>query len=104
MSEQQAARGKKKVKKGKVLKDKMHKTIVVWVERTMRHPVYGKVVKVGKKYYVHDEKNEARVGDVVEVSEIRPLSKLKRWRLVRVVRKAPRLDSVESDVEVEKQA
>jgi small subunit ribosomal protein S17 len=75
-----------------VLKDKMHKGIIVWVERTMRHPLYEKVVRSGKKYYVHDENNVAHTGDVVEISETKPISKLKRWRLLRVVRSAPKMD------------
>ena len=99
MPEEQKQRGKRKQKQGKVLKDKMAKTVVVWVERKLRHPLYGKVIKKGKKYYVHDESNEARVGDVVEIAEVRPVSKLKRWRLVRIVRKALSFEAIKSDVE-----
>lgn len=83
---QTAARNRRKEQKGFVLKDKMHKTIVVEVESTFRHREYGKVVKRVKKYYVHDEKNEGKVGDFVRIMETRPLSKLKRWRLVEVLR------------------
>jgi small subunit ribosomal protein S17 len=73
---------------GEVVSSKMHKTIVVQVVRKKTHPFYGRVVSKGKKFYAHDEKNEARVGDVVRLEETRPLSKLKRWRLKEVVRKA----------------
>ena len=60
----------------------MNKTVVVRVDTTMRHPQYGKVVTRGNKYYAHDEKNAAKVGDEVMIEETRPLSKLKRWRVV----------------------
>jgi small subunit ribosomal protein S17 len=73
---------------GEVVSNKMHKTIVVEVVRKKTHPFYGRVVSKAKKFYAHDEKNEARVGDVVRLEETRPLSKLKRWRLKEVVRKA----------------
>jgi small subunit ribosomal protein S17 len=72
---------------GEVVSSKMHKTIVVEVVRKKSHPFYGRVVSKGKKFYAHDEKNEARVGDVVRLEETRPLSKLKRWRLKEIVRK-----------------
>jgi small subunit ribosomal protein S17 len=65
----------------------MDKTVVVSVERRFAHPLYGKLVKRHKKYYAHDEKNEARAGDIVRIVETRPLSRKKRWRLVEVVRK-----------------
>jgi small subunit ribosomal protein S17 len=67
----------------------MDKTIVVQVERTLQHPLYGKTVKVSSKLYAHDPENSAGVGDRVTVMETRPLSKLKRWRLVTVLEKAP---------------
>ncbi|MCD6359229.1 MAG: 30S ribosomal protein S17 [Armatimonadetes bacterium] len=66
----------------------MDKTIVVRVERTTRHPLYGKVLRRGTKVKVHDERNEARVGDVVSIVECRPLSKDKAWRMVEIVRRA----------------
>jgi small subunit ribosomal protein S17 len=66
----------------------MAKTIVVKVIRKRAHPFYGRVVSKAKKFYAHDEKNEARVGDVVRLEETRPLSKLKRWKLVEIVRRA----------------
>lgn len=86
MAQEGKARGHRKERKGFVLKDKMNKTVVVGVERTFRHPVYGKVVKRIKKYHAHDEKNEAKVGDFVRIAEMRPVSKLKRWRLVEILR------------------
>ncbi len=73
---------------GSVVGDRMDKTIVVSVERRFAHPLYGKQVTRHKKYYVHDEENQARVGDVVKIVETRPLSKSKRWRLVEVVRRS----------------
>jgi small subunit ribosomal protein S17 len=66
----------------------MDKTIVVRVERRVKHPLYKKEIRRFSKYYVHDEKNEAKVGDSVNISEVRPLSKLKRWRLVKVLNTA----------------
>ncbi len=86
MAQETKSRGHRKDREGFVLKDKMNKTIVVGVERRFRHPVYGKVVRTVKKYHVHDEKNEARVGNVVRIEETRPISKLKRWRLVKILR------------------
>jgi len=86
MAEQKAARGHRKERKGYVLQDQMNKTIVVSVERRFRHRKYGKVVKRMKKYYAHDEDNQAKAGDFVRIVETRPLSKLKRWRLVEIVR------------------
>lgn len=79
------ARAVRKEREGVVVSDAMEKTIVVLIERRMRHPQYGKEVKRFKKFYAHDEKNEARQGDRVLIAETRPLSKLKRWRLVKVV-------------------
>lgn len=75
-------RGKRKVKTGRVVSNKMDKTVVVAVERTMRHPQYGKVVKRTKKLYAHNDLKPVQVGDLVTVVETRPISKLKRWRVV----------------------
>ncbi len=75
----------RKERQGEVISNKMAKTIVVRVERRFRHPVYKKVVTAFTKFYAHDEKGEAKVGDLVSIEETRPLSKLKRWRLVKVV-------------------
>ena len=83
-----AARGNRKERVGEVISNKMTKTIVVRVERRFAHPRFKKVVTGYKKFYAHDEKNEAKVGDRVRIEETRPLSKLKRWRLVEVVDKA----------------
>ncbi len=73
---------------GNVVSTKMQKTIVVEVERRKAHPLYRRVVRMTKKFYAHDEENTARVGDVVRLEETRPLSKLKRWKLQEVIRRA----------------
>jgi small subunit ribosomal protein S17 len=72
---------------GKVISDKMNKTIVVQVERKVKHPQYGKYVRRFSKMYVHDEENMSRVGDVVRIQQSRPLSKTKRWKLVEVLKR-----------------
>lgn len=81
-------RNQRKVRQGTVVSVKMDKSIVVRVDRTMRHPLYNKIVRTSSKIYAHDEKNDANLGDVVRVMETRPLSKTKRWRLVDVVTRA----------------
>ena len=81
----ETARGHRKERLGEVISNKMTKTIVVRVERRFEHPKYKKVVTGHKKLYAHDEKSEAKVGDRVRIEETRPLSRLKRWRLVAVV-------------------
>ena len=81
-------RGVRKVREGVVVSDAMDKTRVVRVERHYRHPLYGKVIKQSKKFYAHDEKNESHVGDRVRIMEVRPLSHLKRWRLLEIVSKS----------------
>lgn len=81
-------RNARKVRLGKVISSRMDKTIVVRIDRTMKHPLYGKTVRTHSKLYAHDEENQAGIGDVVRVMETRPLSKSKRWRLVSVVEKA----------------
>lgn len=81
-------RGKRKTRLGQVSSDKMDKTIVVEVMTLKQHPLYGRTVKRTTKFKAHDEANEAGVGDTVEIMECRPLSREKRWRLVRVVEKA----------------
>jgi len=73
---------------GKVVKNKMEKSIVVSVERKVKHPMYGKFVKKTSTFMAHDEKNECNVGDIVSLMETRPLSKNKRWRLVQILEKA----------------
>ncbi len=75
---------------GTVKSDRMDKTITINVERRYRHPKYGKYVVASTRFVVHDEKEEARPGDFVEIAETRPLSKTKRWRLLRVIERAPR--------------
>jgi small subunit ribosomal protein S17 len=83
-----AVRGNRKERVGEVISNKMTKTIVVRVERRFPHPQFKKIVTAYKKFYAHDEKSEAKVGDTVRIEETRPLSKLKRWRLVEVVERA----------------
>ncbi|MBX6394796.1 MAG: 30S ribosomal protein S17 [Alicyclobacillaceae bacterium] len=78
-------RNQRKVRIGRVVSDKMDKTIVVAVVQTVTHPLYGKTVKRTKKFKAHDERNEAKVGDLVRIMETRPLSKEKRWRLVEIL-------------------
>ena len=86
MSESETAvRHVRKTRTGKVVSAKMNKTLVVSVERRIAHELYGKVIKRSKKYYVHDENNEAKEGDTVRIQETRPLSKLKSWRLLEVL-------------------
>ena len=75
-------RGHRKIRTGVVVGDKADKTITVMVERRFSHPLYGKGVKSSKRYHVHDESNACRVGDTVRIVETRPLSKMKRWRLL----------------------
>ncbi|MBU7447412.1 MULTISPECIES: 30S ribosomal protein S17 [Lactiplantibacillus] len=81
-------RNSRKVIQGRVVSDKMDKTIVVIVETYKNHPVYGKRVRYSKKFKAHDEKNEAKIGDIVKIMETRPLSATKRFRLIKVVQKA----------------
>jgi small subunit ribosomal protein S17 len=85
---QARAAGKRKAKVGRVVSDKMDKTIVVSVERMSRHRLYKRVIRLTTKFKAHDERNEARIGDTVRIEESRPLSATKRWRLVEVVSRA----------------
>ncbi len=80
--------GKRKTKVGRVVSDKMDKTIVVSVERLARHRLYKRVIRLTTKFKAHDEANEARVGDTVLIEESRPLSATKRWRLIEVIQRA----------------
>ncbi|MFU2082443.1 30S ribosomal protein S17 [Gallibacterium anatis] len=73
---------------GKVISDKMEKSFTIAIERMVKHPIYGKFIRRTTKLHVHDENNEAKVGDIVEIRECRPISKTKSWILVRVVEKA----------------
>jgi len=81
-------RNLRKERTGKVLSNKMEKSLVVKVERKIKHPKYGKFMKKSTKFMVHDEKNEANIGDTVKIMETRPLSKNKCWRLVEILEKA----------------
>ncbi len=82
---EEAKRHLRKTREGRVSSDKADKTIVVMIERRVRHPLYGKEIRITKKVHAHDEENRAKVGDVVRVMETRPLSRLKRWRLVDII-------------------
>lgn len=82
---EEAKRHMRKTREGRVSSDKGDKSIVVIIERRVRHPLYGKEIRITKKVHAHDEENRAKVGDVVRVMESRPLSKLKRWRLVDII-------------------
>ena len=84
----QAERGRRKTRVGRVVSDKMDKTVVVAIETSKKHPLYKKVIKRTKKFKAHDENNECREGDKVRIMETRPLSKEKRWRLVEIIEKA----------------
>jgi small subunit ribosomal protein S17 len=79
-------RGKKRVKEGIVVQNKMQKSIVVRVEKLTQHRKYGRVIRRANKFKVHDEHNQAKIGDKVRIMETRPLSKEKRWRLVEVIK------------------
>jgi len=81
-------RAKRKERIGRVVSRSGNKSIVIEMQRLMKHPVYGKYVRRRKKLHVHDEKNEGNIGDLVRVVETRPLSKMKRWRFLEVVEKA----------------
>ena len=81
-------RGSRKVRTGVVISDKMEKTVVVQVQDLKSHPLYKKVMKHRVRFKVHDEQNECKVGDLVRISETRPLSKEKRWRVIEIVEKA----------------
>ena len=85
---EQISRGYRKTRIGEVVSDKMDKTIVVAIKTKVRHPLYGKMVNLTRKFKAHDENNECGIGDTVKIMETRPLSKDKRWRLVEIVEKA----------------
>ena len=99
-TEQSAKMGRRKVVVGEVVSNRMSKTIVVKVKRTKSHGFYGRVVSHDKKFYAHDEKNTAHIGDVVRIEESRPLSKLKRWELKEIVRKAALVPEALATVDV----
>jgi len=84
----ETSRGKRRSQNGIVLKNSMEKSVVVSVERIVKHPLYGKYLKRSVKYMAHDDKNECNVGDKVKIVESRPLSRMKRWRVSEIVEKA----------------
>lgn len=88
MENKEVKRNSRKTVVGKVFSSKADKTIVVMVERRVTHPVYGKIIRKSSKFHAHDEKNECNERDVVQIMETRPLSKTKRWRLVKILEKA----------------
>ena len=90
-------RSGRKVLIGKVVSNKMKKTIVVEVTRKKAHPLYARVISIRKKFYAHDEKNEAHIGDFVRIEESRPLSRLKRWQLKEIVRKTALVPEIAAD-------
>ncbi len=92
--------GGRKTLIGTVVSNKMQKTIVVEVTRKKAHPLYGRVISIRKKFYAHDEKNVAQVGDVVRIEESRPLSRLKRWQLKDIVRKTALVPEIAADIDV----
>ena len=81
-------RNLRKVRVGRVVSDKMNKTVVIAIEDNVKHPVYGKIIKRTLKVHAHDEENACGIGDKVEIMETRPLSKTKRWRVVEIIEKA----------------
>src|SRR2546430_9004633 len=95
-SEQPAsvARGSRKTRTGQVISSSMNKTIVVRTVTRVPHPKFGKIVKQMKKFYAHDEQNQAKTGDTVRIMETRPLSKLKRWRVVAVLQKENKKENI----------
>ena len=96
---EQHVQGRRKEVVGEVVSSRMQKTIVVQVTRKKAHPFYGRVIARHKKFYAHDEKNAAHVGDVVEIEESRPLSRLKRWTLKEIVRKTAIVPETTVDAE-----
>jgi small subunit ribosomal protein S17 len=87
MEQTTIVRNLRKTRTGVVTSNKMDKTITIAIERKVKHPLYGKFVKKTSKFHAHDENNECSIGDTVKIMETRPMSKLKRWRLVEVVEK-----------------
>ena len=100
MAAQDQKQGLKNEKVGQVVSTKMQKTIVVEVSRRVPHPLYKRIVARRKKFYAHDEESTARMGDVVRIVECRPLSRLKRWRLAEVVRRAAQVGAQPRDLDV----
>lgn len=100
MAEAEAKKAVKNEKVGEVVSTKMQKTIVVEVSRRVPHPLYKRIIGKRKKFYAHDEQSTAKPGDVVRIVESRPLSKLKRWTLVEVVRRAAQVGAQPSDLDI----
>ena len=101
MAETQAAKqGLKNEKVGQVVSTKMQKTIVVEVSRRVPHPLYKRIIGKRKKFYVHDEQGTAKTGDVVRIVECRPLSKLKRWMLAEVIRRAAQVGTQPAELDL----
>ena len=100
MAETEAKKSLKNEKVGQVVSTKMAKTIVVEVSRRVPHPLYKRIIAKRKKFYAHDEQGTAKMGDVVRIVECRPLSKLKRWRLAEVVRRAAQVGVQPADLDV----
>jgi small subunit ribosomal protein S17 len=100
MAEEQAKQGIKNEKIGQVVSTKMQKTIVVEVSRRVPHPLYKRIIGKRKKFYAHDEEGSAKTGDVVRIVQCRPLSKLKRWKLAEVIRRAAQVGVQPVDLDV----
>ncbi len=100
MADAQATQGLKNSKVGQVVSTRMQKTIVVEVGRRVPHPLYKRIISKRKKFYAHDEEGTAKTGDVVRIVECRPLSKLKRWRLAEIVRRAAQVGAQPADLDV----
>ena len=100
MAEEQAKQAIKNEKIGQVVSTKMQKTIVVEVSRRVPHPLYKRIIGKRKKFYAHDEEGSAKTGDVVRIVECRPLSKLKRWKLAEVIRRAAQVGVQPVDLDV----
>jgi len=96
----EAKKALKNEKVGEVVSTKMQKTIVVEVSRRVPHPLYKRIIKKRKKFYAHDEQGTANLGDVVRIIECRPLSKLKRWQLLDIVRRAPQVAVAPKELDV----
>lgn len=100
MAEQESKQPNKNEKIGQVVSTKMAKTVVVEVGRRVPHPLYKRIVAKRKKFYAHDEEGSAKLGDVVRIVECRPLSKLKRWRMAEVIRRAAQVGAQPKDLDV----
>jgi small subunit ribosomal protein S17 len=100
MADQAQATGFKNEKVGQVVSTKMAKTIVVEVIRRVPHPLYKRIIAKKKKFYAHDEEKNAKLGDVVRIVECRPLSKLKRWQLAEVIRRAAQVGVQPAEIDV----